>query len=53
MTGFSELDLLAQFHRTWDKLLTTAFVTLFTYVIFCSAMVALRDAFVGFLPDYA
>ncbi len=41
MTGFSELDLLAQFHRTWDKLLTTAFVTLFTYVIFCSAMVAL------------
>jgi Delta7-sterol 5-desaturase len=41
MSGFSELDLVALFYRTWDRLLTTASLVLFTYIIFCSAVVAL------------
>jgi Delta7-sterol 5-desaturase len=40
MSGFSELDLVSTFQRTWTKLLTTASVTLFTYVIFCTVMIA-------------
>jgi len=40
MTGFGELDLVERFYRTWDKLLTTEFLILITYVIFCSVAVA-------------
>lgn len=39
MGGFSELDLVGQFQRTWDRLLTTASLILFTYLIFCSVIV--------------
>jgi Delta7-sterol 5-desaturase len=45
MSGFSELDLVGLLQRTWGKLLTTASVTLLTYLIFCTAMIA----FVQFL----
>src|SRR5262245_35926752 len=40
MRGFSELDLVGQFYRTWDRLLTTGCLILFTYVIFCSVAAA-------------
>jgi Delta7-sterol 5-desaturase len=40
MSGFNQLDLFGLFHRTWSKLLTTASVTLLTYLIFCTAVVA-------------
>jgi Delta7-sterol 5-desaturase len=45
MGGFSELDLVGLFQRTWTKLVTTASVTLFTYLVLCTAVVA----FVGLL----
>lgn len=41
MGGFNELELIGLLQRTWTKLLTTASVTLLTYLIFCTAMVAL------------
>ena len=41
MSGFSELDLIGLFERTWTKLLTPLSVTLFTYLVFCSAAVAI------------
>ena len=41
MSGFNELDLVALVHRTWTKLLTTASVTLLTYLVFCTVAIVL------------
>src|SRR5258708_1064012 len=39
MSDFAEF-VIGEFQRPWIKLLTTASVTLLTYLIFCTAMIA-------------